>query len=84
MLIEASALGVPIAAMNTGGTRDIVDHERDRPAVGDARRAGRATSAGSRDDERAARAARRRGARRRRRAFDAAVVVERVERLYGT
>jgi glycosyltransferase involved in cell wall biosynthesis len=26
VLIEASALGVPIAAMNTGGTRDIVKH----------------------------------------------------------
>jgi glycosyltransferase involved in cell wall biosynthesis len=26
VLIEASALGVPIAAMNTGGTRDIVVH----------------------------------------------------------
>jgi glycogen synthase len=26
VLIEASALGVPIAAMNTGGTRDIVTH----------------------------------------------------------
>ena len=27
VLIEASALGVPIAAMNTGGTRDIVEDE---------------------------------------------------------
>ncbi|MDA1305975.1 MAG: glycosyltransferase family 4 protein [Acidobacteria bacterium] len=27
VLIEASALGVPIAAMNTGGTRDILQHE---------------------------------------------------------
>ena len=26
MLLEASALGVPIAAMNTGGTPDIVKH----------------------------------------------------------
>jgi glycosyltransferase involved in cell wall biosynthesis len=26
VLIEASALGVPIAAMNTGGTADIVEH----------------------------------------------------------
>ena len=26
MLIEASALGIPIAAMETGGTRDIVEH----------------------------------------------------------
>lgn len=28
VLIEASALGVPIAAMNTGGTPDVVLHER--------------------------------------------------------
>jgi glycosyltransferase involved in cell wall biosynthesis len=28
VLLEASALGVAIAAMNTGGTADIVDHER--------------------------------------------------------
>ena len=28
VLIEASALGVPIAAMNTGGTPDIVVDER--------------------------------------------------------
>ena len=27
VLIEASALGVPIAAMDTGGTRDIVEHD---------------------------------------------------------
>lgn len=28
VLLEASALGIPIAAMNTGGTRDIVEHEK--------------------------------------------------------
>jgi glycogen(starch) synthase len=28
VLIEASALGIAIAAMNTGGTPDIVEHER--------------------------------------------------------
>ena len=27
MLLEAAALGVPIAAMDTGGTSDIVRHE---------------------------------------------------------
>ena len=27
VLIEASALGTPVAAMDTGGTRDIVHHE---------------------------------------------------------
>lgn len=28
VLLEASALGVPAAAMDTGGTRDIIQHER--------------------------------------------------------
>jgi glycosyltransferase involved in cell wall biosynthesis len=28
VLLEASALGAAVAAMNTGGTADIVDHER--------------------------------------------------------
>jgi glycosyltransferase involved in cell wall biosynthesis len=28
VLLEASALGVPTAAMNTGGTEDIIEHER--------------------------------------------------------
>ena len=28
VLLEAGALGVPMAAMDTGGTRDIVEHER--------------------------------------------------------
>jgi spore coat protein SA len=27
VLIEAAAIGVPIAAMNTGGTRDILEHD---------------------------------------------------------
>src|SRR5205085_4313085 len=27
VLLEASAFGIPIAAMDTGGTRDIVEHE---------------------------------------------------------
>jgi glycosyltransferase involved in cell wall biosynthesis len=27
VLLEASALGIPIAAMDTGGTRDIIDHD---------------------------------------------------------
>ena len=28
VLLEAAALGVPMAAMDTGGTGDIVEHER--------------------------------------------------------
>jgi glycosyltransferase involved in cell wall biosynthesis len=81
VLIEASALGIPIAAMNTGGTSDIVVHEEtgllsDSPEglASDVRRL-RA------DDAlrmRLASAARTFVERR----FDAPAVVERVERLY--
>jgi glycosyltransferase involved in cell wall biosynthesis len=81
VLIEASALGVPIAAMNTGGTPDIVTHDEtgllsDTPEAlaEDVRRL--------RNDE----ALRRRlgdGARRRvERDFDIAVVTGRIEALY--
>ena len=45
VLIEASALGVPIAAMNTGGTPDIVDRRRNGPALGHAGGAGRRRAA---------------------------------------
>ena len=45
VLIEASALGVPIAAMDTGGTRDIVEHDGDGPALDDTRGAGRRCAA---------------------------------------
>jgi glycosyltransferase involved in cell wall biosynthesis len=80
VLIEASALGVPIAAMNTGGTPDIIEadvtgllsmtHEElardlERLAADDALRG------------RLGRAARDRAGR-----FDAPAVVERIERLY--
>ena len=80
VLLEASALGVPIAAMDTGGTRDIVEHERTGLLS--------TSPEGLADDVRRLRAGRRRSARgsaRRRarkieREFDAAAVVARVER----
>jgi glycogen(starch) synthase len=81
VLIEASALGVPIAAMDTGGTRDIIE-----PGV-----TGLLSSSpeGLADDVRTLRhddALRARlGAAARRRVeteFDADVVVARIERLY--
>ena len=82
VLIEASALGVPIAAMNTGGTPDIVVARGNRPAV---RRTGGAR-------RRRAPAAARRGAAangsarpRTRRAdalFDGAATTARIEQLY--
>ena len=81
VLIEASALGVPIAAMDTGGTRDIIE-----PGV-----TGLLSSS---PDELAADVKRLRGDEPLRRAlgeaakrkveteFDAPAVVERIERLY--
>ena len=47
VLIEASALGVPIAAMDTGGTRDIDRAGRDGPAVDDLPKDSRKTCGGS-------------------------------------
>lgn len=81
VLIEASALGVPIAAMNTGGTRDIVEPDvtgllsstPDQLAE-DVRRLGADAALRARLGE----AARRKIERE----FDAAIVVERIERLY--
>jgi glycogen(starch) synthase len=81
VLIEASALGVPIAAMDTGGTRDIVEHEvtgllsrtpdelaRDVTRLRhDSALRGRLGAAARRKIERD---------------FDAGVVVARIERLY--
>jgi glycosyltransferase involved in cell wall biosynthesis len=81
VLIEASALGVPIAAMNTGGTPDIVTSEQTGLLS--------ATADGLAHDVRRLRedeALRRRlGAAARVRAeshFDAPAVVARIERLY--
>jgi glycogen(starch) synthase len=82
VLIEASALGVPIAAMDTGGTRDIIE-----PGV-----TGLLSSSPDRlaDDVKrlandpALRARLGAAARHKvEREFDADAVVERVERLYG-
>jgi glycogen synthase len=81
VLIEASALGIPIAAMDTGGTRDIIEHDvtgllstTPEGLAGDVRRL--------RHD--AALRQRLGGAARRKieREFDAASVVVRVEDLY--
>ena len=82
VLIEASALGVPIAAMDTGGTRDIIEHDRTgllsntpEALADDVRRL--------REDPalraRLAAAARDRAERE----FDAQSVVTRIERLYA-
>jgi len=81
VLIEASALGVPIAAMDTGGTRDIIEPDVTGLLS--------STPEGLADDVRRLRgdgALRQRlgdaAARKVEREFDAAAVVARVERLY--
>lgn len=82
VLIEASALSVPIAAMNTGGTSDIVVHDETGLLSGSveelAADVGRlASDAALR--ERLGLAAHKRAAIR----FDIPVVVARMEQLYG-
>jgi glycosyltransferase involved in cell wall biosynthesis len=81
VLIEASALGVPIAAMDTGGTRDIIEPEvtgllADSPGAlaRDVRRLAEDPQLRARLGE----AARRKVERE----FDAAAVVARIEHLY--
>ena len=80
VLLEASALGIPIAAMNTGGTPDIVEDEvtgllslTPEELASDVRRLVQDDALRARLGE----AARTRAAR-----FDSATVVGRVERLY--
>ena len=81
VLIEASALGVPIAAMNTGGTPDIVVHN-ETGLLSETASGLAADVTRLRDDEslrsRLAAAARRHADAR----FDAPALVARVEALY--
>jgi glycosyltransferase involved in cell wall biosynthesis len=81
VLIEASALGVPIAAMNTGGTPDIVVHG-ETGLLSETASGLAADVARLRDDEslrsRLAAAAQRHADAR----FDAPAVVARIEALY--
>ena len=81
VLTEASALGVPIAAMNTGGTPDIIKHdvtgllsETPDGLADDVRRL--------REDEGLRRRLGEGAAAHAERSFDARAVVERVEKLY--
>jgi glycosyltransferase involved in cell wall biosynthesis len=81
VLLEASALGIPIAAMDTGGTRDIIDHDATgllsttpEGLAADVRRLRQDAALRQRLGD----AARRKMARE----FDAAAVVARVEHLY--
>ena len=81
VLIEASALGVPIAAMNTGGTPDIIEPDvtgllsaTPQELARDVRRL--------RDDEGLRRTLAEAARQKIQREFDAAAVVARVESLY--
>lgn len=81
VLIEASALGVPIAAMDTGGTRDVIEPEvtgllssTPEGLAADVRRL--------RHDEALRRALGEQARRKVQREFDAGVVVARIEALY--
>jgi glycosyltransferase involved in cell wall biosynthesis len=81
VLIEASALGIPIAAMRTGGTADIIDHDRTgllSATPGELSADVRRLIADADLRRRLGSAARRRAAER----FDAASVVAQVEGLY--
>jgi len=81
VLLEASALGVPIAAMDTGGTRDIVVHEETGLVSDDGGRLGDDVARLRADEDlrrRLGEAARLRIER----LFDAGAVVTRLEALY--
>jgi len=81
VLLEASALGIPIAAMDTGGTRDIVIHEETGLLSQSAQGLGDHVARLRADEplrDRLGRAARERTER----VFDAGSVIDRVESLY--
>ncbi len=80
VLIEASALGIPIAAMNTGGTPDIVEHEVS--GLLSRTPAELAADLARLVGDEALRARLGAGAVARARRFDAPAVVARIERLY--
>jgi glycogen(starch) synthase len=81
VLLEAAALGLPIAAMNTGGTRDILIHERTGLLCNNAGDLARDVARLASDRELAARLGE--GARLHvERTFDAPLVLARVEQLY--
>jgi len=81
VLLEASALGIPIAAMDTGGTRDIVEHDvtgllsnSPEGLAADVRRLRQDPALRLRLGEAAQRKVEKE--------FDAAAVVARIEKLY--
>jgi len=80
VLLEALALGVPVAAMDTGGTREILEDGRSGLVVGDAAALGEAV--GRLVSDPALRARIVEGARERSRAFSPEALVPRYEAVY--
>jgi glycogen(starch) synthase len=81
VLLEAAALGVPIAAMDTGGTRDIVMHEQTGLLSSDASGLARDVARLVADSDLAGHLARSAAAHVER-TFDAPSVLSRIESLY--
>jgi glycosyltransferase involved in cell wall biosynthesis len=80
VLLEALALGAPMAAMDTGGTREILEDGRSGLLVADAAGLGQAVARLAGDD--ALRARLGEGARGRAAAFAPAALVPRYEAVY--
>jgi glycosyltransferase involved in cell wall biosynthesis len=81
VLLEGAALGVPIAAMDTGGTRDIVIDGETGLLSADAGELARDVARIAGDPDLARRLARAAGAHVER-TFDAASVLSRIEAVY--
>ena len=80
VLLEALALGAPMAAMDTGGTREIIEEGRSGLLVPDAAALGEAVARLAGDDALRARLAE--GARARAAVFAPAALVPRYEAVY--
>jgi glycosyltransferase involved in cell wall biosynthesis len=81
VLLEGAALGVPVAAMDTGGTRDIVIHEQTGLLSSDGAGLARDVRRIAGDPDLARRLAQQATAHVER-TFDAAAVLTRIEALY--
>ena len=81
VLLEAGALGVPMAAMDTGGTGDIVEHERTGLLSASAEALGADVARLMADRSLAARLADA-GRQHVERTFDSRAVIAKVEALY--
>ena len=80
VLLEALALGTPVAAMDTGGTREILEDGRSGLVVSDAAALSEAVGRLARDEALRGRLAE--GARLRAEAFSPAALIPRYEAVY--